>query len=364
MVDVRLPSHLDERCVRHPGPSAETPQYVLHWMRAALRLDENPTLMSLALAERLGLPVVITKASTSAILTRPTATTASCSRGPQMSRIVPNSSVSSTCCTSQGTATASAVAKVRPVVEVDAHCVLPRPVFGRTADRPFRFRDATKREMKRRMGQPRRQAESGLARHLVTALHAGGCRGCFAQGWSRVLAGRLPHRPDRGPGLRHDRGLCRDGPVAAYLNEGLSRYHRTRNNAANRGGVSGMSPWLHHGMVAATRLVRDAAEHGTKGAETSSTRCWSSGNTPTTTPMTWTAHMHGTGSRLGPRLMAKHGFGPSCPLSHGLGASPGGDVLWCGPTRDGASRRDAQQRPHDRGKGTVQWMEEPGPRCG
>ena len=50
----------------------------------------------------------------------------------------------------------------------------------------------------------------------------------------------------------------------SYLNEGLSRYHRTRNNAANRGGVSGMSPWLHHGMVAATRLVRDAAEHGTK----------------------------------------------------------------------------------------------------
>ena len=30
MVDVRLPDHLDERCIRHPGPDAERPKVVLH----------------------------------------------------------------------------------------------------------------------------------------------------------------------------------------------------------------------------------------------------------------------------------------------------------------------------------------------
>ena len=34
------------------------------------------------------------------------------------------------------------------LVEVDSHCVLPRPIFGKTIDRPFRFREATKKQMR------------------------------------------------------------------------------------------------------------------------------------------------------------------------------------------------------------------------
>ena len=40
-----------------------------------------------------------------------------------------------------------------------------------------------------------------------------------------------------------------------------------RNNAAVSEGVSRMSPWIHYGMISVTRIVRDAASIGGKGAE-------------------------------------------------------------------------------------------------
>ena len=32
-----------------------------------------------------------------------------------------------------------------PVVEVDCHCVIPMPLYGKSVDRPFKFRNATKK---------------------------------------------------------------------------------------------------------------------------------------------------------------------------------------------------------------------------
>ena len=49
-----------------------------------------------------------------------------------------------------------------------------------------------------------------------------------------------------------------------YVENGLKRYHRTRNDASNRDGVSGISPWLHYGMIAATKVVREAIDTGGK----------------------------------------------------------------------------------------------------
>ena len=74
MVDVPLPSHLEERCIRHPGPAAASAGLVVHWMRAALRLDENPTFdVARTIAEGLGLPRITGFASES---DKPTAVTA------------------------------------------------------------------------------------------------------------------------------------------------------------------------------------------------------------------------------------------------------------------------------------------------
>ena len=43
------------------------------------------------------------------------------------------------------------VTMITSVVEVDSHCVLPRPVFGRSRDRPFRFRNSTKKKISKRL---------------------------------------------------------------------------------------------------------------------------------------------------------------------------------------------------------------------
>ena len=38
-----------------------------------------------------------------------------------------------------------------PVVEVDGHCVIPMPLYGRSVDRPFKFRNGTKKLRKQRL---------------------------------------------------------------------------------------------------------------------------------------------------------------------------------------------------------------------
>ena len=38
-----------------------------------------------------------------------------------------------------------------PLVEVDGHCVIPMPLYGRSVDRPFKFRNATKKLRKKRL---------------------------------------------------------------------------------------------------------------------------------------------------------------------------------------------------------------------
>ena len=40
-----------------------------------------------------------------------------------------------------------------PVIEVDCHCVIPMTMFGKSVDRPFKFRDATKKLRKRLVQQ-------------------------------------------------------------------------------------------------------------------------------------------------------------------------------------------------------------------
>ena len=40
-----------------------------------------------------------------------------------------------------------------PVIEVDCHCVIPMTLFGKSVDRPFKFRDATKKMRKRLVQQ-------------------------------------------------------------------------------------------------------------------------------------------------------------------------------------------------------------------
>jgi predicted NAD/FAD-dependent oxidoreductase len=52
----------------------------------------------------------------------------------------------------------------------------------------------------------------------------------------------------------------------AFRSQRLAEYHVRRNDAADRSGVSNLSPYLHHGMIAAWTLAREAQETGGEGA--------------------------------------------------------------------------------------------------
>ncbi len=157
------------------------------------------------------------------------------------------------------------------LVEVDSHCVLPRPVFGKTIDRPFRFREATKNQMKKRasLNWPRMK------------LRPKGMPETWNPPFSPVDV-RLELTNDGGAELMSGCDIdptvvpvkeLRGGSSSAtarwenWCKTGLRRYHLNRNNAALRDGVSGMSPWIHYGMISVTQIVRETSAIGGKGAE-------------------------------------------------------------------------------------------------
>ena len=70
-----------------------------------------------------------------------------------------------------------------------------------------------------------------------------------------------------------------------------------------------MSPYLHFGMVATTRIARDAHEHKGKGRRSSSMSCWSSGNMRKIMFMLWTTRRHGTNFRCGLEPHGNERFG-------------------------------------------------------
>lgn len=157
-----------------------------------------------------------------------------------------------------------------PVVEVDCHCVIPMPLFGKSVDRPFKFRDATKR-MRKKMVQ---------------------------QSWPKVTAesqsydGKLPFTPVdiEGDILVNKNRIkllqeCnidptvlpiwsqRGGEIIAlnkwekFLDNNLSGYARRRNNAADPEGVSRLSAAFHYGFLSPMKVAREAAAIGTKSAD-------------------------------------------------------------------------------------------------
>ena len=394
MVDVPLPSHLEERCLRHAGPEAASPSFVVHWMRAALRLDENPTFdVARTLANGLGLPLLVYQGIDERyphasyrhhrFLLEGAADVAHRAaelgvkhllhvarnghREPALLRLAEDAAVVVTDLVDlpPWSDWTQSVAGTRTVIEVDAHCVLPRTVFGRTADRPFRFRDATKRAMKQRMGQPWPRCESDMLP--------------LPEAWTPPFVPVDAAAELRKDGAQSLLAACRIDPTVvpvadvtggasagmarwnAYLKEGMSRYHRTRNNAAQRGGVSGMSPWLHHGMVAATRLVRDAAEHGTKGAEKFLDEMLVFREHAyhhvhdVDRPMAWD-RLPDWARASWRRSALVHPSLPSMDLERGRST----DALWnaaqTGMVRHGVMHNNVRMT---WGKGTVRWMEDP-----
>lgn len=158
-----------------------------------------------------------------------------------------------------------------PVWLVDCQCIVPMRLLKKAYARAFEFRRATDA--------------------LFTArLHAT---------WEEVLEDGPAVKADLRPGLGFEpvdltradiAALCAQceidhsvspvrhtpgGAVAGYQRwkafkeQGLNRYHKLRNDAtiSRPLGVSGLSPYLHHGHVSPFRIGRAAAEEGSEGAQ-------------------------------------------------------------------------------------------------
>ena len=157
-----------------------------------------------------------------------------------------------------------------PVLDVDCHCVIPMPLFGKSVDRPYKFRDATKRMRKQRL-----QASWPV---------------CEVK--PEPYTGPLPFEPvnviDDVKNLENRFALLRTCSIdptvlpvwqerggeraalskwQAFYDKGLNGYAKRRNNAADPSGVSRLSAAFHYGFLSPMRVAREAAAVGTKSAE-------------------------------------------------------------------------------------------------
>lgn len=297
--ELGLPNHLAERCILRSKRASE-PSFVLHWMRTAIRLDECPTFDTARLAANsLGVPLLVyhgideryqyasyrhhrfllegaadvADRAESLRVDHLVHVSREGSREPYLVDLAKESGlvVTDMVDLQPWKKWAEKVSEVCCLLEVDSHCVLPRPVFGKSMDRPFKFRKATDDEMHTRVGR-----NWPIVRDEVRRM---------PESWSppfEPVDVRLELSKDGGAELL---SKCEIDPTVVavtgvtggssyaiehwenWCNSGIRSYHMKRNNAALSDGVSRMSPWIHYGMIATTRMVRDASSIGGKGAE-------------------------------------------------------------------------------------------------
>ena len=300
MLDILdLPEHLRERCIAR-SDSGVRPSFVVHWMRTAIRLDECPTFDTARhAANSLGVPLLVYHGideryryasyrhhrflleGAADVADRADAlnidhlvhVSREGNRGPYLVDLAKESGLVITDMVDlqPWKKWAERVSEVCCLVEVDSHCVLPRPVFGKSMDRPFKFRKATDDEMRARVGrnwpifrdEVRRMPESWSPPFEPVDVR---------QELSKDGGAELLSKCDIDPTVVAVTGVTGGSSYAIehwenWCDSGIRSYHMKRNNAALKDGVSRMSPWIHYGMISTTRMVRDASSIGGKGAE-------------------------------------------------------------------------------------------------
>lgn len=156
-----------------------------------------------------------------------------------------------------------------PVIEVDCHCVIPMPLFGKSVDRPFKFRSATKKLRKIRLQRQWPKVKVTAKRYLgELPFIPVDIESDVADMNARFkLLKQCNIDPSVLPIWRE-----RGGEVFAikkwndFFETGLSGYARRRNNAADPSGVSGLSSAFHYGFLSPMKVAREAAALGTKSA--------------------------------------------------------------------------------------------------
>ncbi|SDF92310.1 hypothetical protein SAMN05216241_103180 [Limimonas halophila] len=152
-----------------------------------------------------------------------------------------------------------------PVLAVDASCVVPMIQVGRAFDRAYKFRSATKDQRADRLHAefppvaPRVAPDAGTLPRTPTDLDAWDLGELTA---ACEIDHSVPPVPDD-PGGE----AAAQTRWAAFRDHRLAGYAARRNDALQDGAVSHLSPYLRHGMIAATQLAREAAAQGGKGPE-------------------------------------------------------------------------------------------------
>jgi photolyase PhrII len=271
-------------------------EFVLYWMRTAIRVDENPALsVAIKFANRLGLPLLVYQGLTerypfasdrhhtfvlqgardvqlafaekyiiyALYVERPG------HRGPHLRTLAQRAAVVVTedMPTEPLRSWTTGLSRVIQcsLFVVDTACIVPMRLVGKSHDRAFAFRNATQKLYEQRVSAVPSECELetppphplNLPFEPVN-LQTTDIASLVSQCEIDHSIGPVPHTPG--------------GSTAGYQRwqdfkqKGLSTYENRRNNALVDG-VSRLSPYLHYGMVAPTRIAREAAAEKSKGAE-------------------------------------------------------------------------------------------------
>lgn len=281
--------HLAERITTHsaPQPTNAQAEYVLYWMRTAVRAHENPALdVALDAGQRLGLPVFVYHALSERypyasdrhhtfILEGARDVEAECAaRGIGYAFHLERPGHRQKALKSLLARAALLVTETMPVPpldwlteglaadapcpvwSVDTACVVPMPLVGSAHTRAFAFRDATARLRDERVARPWHDVAPHTPPFTPRDLPFTPVR--FVDEDIAELVAQCEIDHGVGP-VPHTEG----GTAAGYArweafkhSGGLARYAAKRNDATIDG-VSRMSAYLHYGMVSPLRLARE-----------------------------------------------------------------------------------------------------------
>lgn len=284
-----LPDHLAERVTDHSaGPRTNARgEFVLYWMRTAVRAHENPALdVALRAARELRVPVFVYHALSERypyasdrhhtfILEGARDVEAECAqRGVGYAFHLERPGHRQKALSSLARRAALVVTETMPVApldwltdgladaapcavwSVDTACVVPMPLVEKAHTRAFAFRDDTAGIRRERLGAPWRDEPATGAPFVPHDLPFTPVALAEADIASLVAACEIDHGV--GP-VPHTRGGTMAGYARweAFKREGrLARYAAKRNDATIDG-VSRMSAYLHYGMVSPLRLARE-----------------------------------------------------------------------------------------------------------
>ncbi|WP_442508544.1 FAD-dependent oxidoreductase [Novipirellula sp. SH528] len=292
-----LPAALAER-TRLLGDKHLTSEgeFVLYWMRTAIRTEENPALnVAIEFANQLGLPLLVyhglserypfasdrhhtfilqgardvQMAFAKKSIAYALHIERNGHRGPHLKSLAQRAAVVVTedMPTERLRSWTVGLSRVLQcaVFAVDTACIVPMRLVGRSYERAFEFRNATKTLYAERvsLGPNDSDLRTGFNSSIDLPLEAVDLQDVDIA--SIVNQCEIDH--SIGP-VPHTIG----GSVAGYQrwqsfkDNGLLTYDRQRNDALIDG-VSRMSPYLHFGMVAPMRIARDAAAEESSGAE-------------------------------------------------------------------------------------------------